>query len=135
MKYTCSMETVQQNVRFTLFSSKFHSKYVFYSLCNWKIIIMYKKNQLSNGCNQYKWLNNGPKADFEMLPALQTAKCKFLRLCYLIDPLHNLILSCYKWFVFSTRSYKWKRVRCNFRFGFEVIIKEIVNILVHREIF
>ena len=25
MKYTCSMETVQQNGRFTLFSSKFHS--------------------------------------------------------------------------------------------------------------
>ena len=94
-----------------------------------------KKNQLSNGCNQYKWLNNGPKTDFEMLPALQTAKCKFVRLCYHIDPLHNGILSCYKWFVFSTRSYKWKRVRCNFRFGFEGIIQEIVIILVHREIF
>ena len=25
VKYTCSMETIQQNVRFTLFSSKFHS--------------------------------------------------------------------------------------------------------------
>ena len=31
-KYTCSMETVQQNGRFTLFSSKFPSN-IFYSLC------------------------------------------------------------------------------------------------------
>ena len=31
VKYTCSMETVQQNGRFTLFSSKFHSN-IFHSL-------------------------------------------------------------------------------------------------------
>ena len=31
-KYTCSMETVQQNGRFTLVSSKFHSMYYIFSL-------------------------------------------------------------------------------------------------------
>jgi len=44
VKYTCGMETVQQNCRFTLFSSKFHSN--IYS-------ILFD----SNPCLRKKWLS------------------------------------------------------------------------------
>ena len=45
MKYTCSMETVQQNGRFTLFSIKFHSIYFILYVRN-TYLILHKNNVL-----------------------------------------------------------------------------------------
>ena len=44
--YTCSMETVQQNGRFPLFSSKFHSIYNLFSLNTGKVCRPLKINKI-----------------------------------------------------------------------------------------
>ena len=69
VKYTCSMETVQQNGRFTLFSSKFHSSIYsilfaytrpnhLLSVIGFQhVIAFWKPNRLANFSKEFFWID------------------------------------------------------------------------------
>ena len=121
MKYTCSMETVQQNGRFILFSSKFHSNiysilYVYYtyitSISSIYIIkldiLIYVPNSRPNGwiewADIFLWIligslgvtkaKNKKNSNFIFLTFFSTASAGSVELCLIID--QNVIVVNYR---------------------------------------
>ena len=70
MKYACSMETVQQNGRFTLFSSKFPSNI-------YSILFAYSISLLVNSCKCTVWLTEHTGRKLSS-PGPWSTSCTFL---------------------------------------------------------